>query len=469
MHRIRKTAGNQIMRTKSITIVLSILLSLSASQARAAFDAAPASPTSITLTWTAPGDDGNSGQASQYDLRYSTSPITALNFGTATAATGEPSPQPAGSAETFTVTGLTPGTTYYFAIKTADEAGNWSPMSNVVSSATDNETNAPATIADLTAILPTENSLTLIWTAPGDDGNVGQASLYDIRMSTSTITEQNFLSAIAFSNIPTPKPAGQVETLTVAGLDTAHTYYFAIKTADEVPNWSAISNIASGTTSQDQTAPGTITDLQASTGENLGEIDLSWNCVGDDDMSGSATLYEIRYSLNRITPANWIQATLWPQSPSPMPAGQQQSATLAGLNQGQWYWVGMKVYDEAGNPSGMSNIDSAIAHFNFGTDIDDDDPSLPDQFALQQNYPNPFNPTTEIAFSLPVAADTRLVIYNIYGQQVASLLDTQLPAGNHTVQWDGRNSSRQDVASGVYFYRLEAGSFRDTRKMMMVK
>jgi hypothetical protein len=457
------------MKTKFIIIALSIVLSLTVSQAEAAFKAASASPTSITLSWTAPGDDGGSGQAAQYDLRYSTAPITFQNFAAATAASGEPTPQPAGNAESYTVVGLLPGTSYYFAIKTADEAGNWSPMSNVVSSATDNETNAPGTIADLTAILPTENSLTLIWTAPGDDGNVGQASQYDIRMSTATITDQNFLSAIQFSNIPTPKAAGQVETLTVAGLDTANTYYFAIKTADEVPNWSALSNIATGTTSEDQTAPGAITDLQASTGSDLGEIDLSWNCVGDDDMSGSATLYEVRYSLNRITPSNWIQATLWPQSPIPMPAGQTQAATVAGLNQGQWYWVGMKVYDEAGNQSSMSNIDSAIAHFNFGTDIDDDGSSLPDVFSLQQNYPNPFNPTTEIAFSLPEAADTRLVIYNIYGQQVASLLETQLPAGDHTVQWDGRNSSHQDVASGVYFYRLEAGSFRDTKKMMMVK
>lgn len=469
MHRSRITAGNGIMRTFSIMIALSILLGATARQAEAAFDAAPASPTSITLTWTAPGDDGNAGQAAQYDLRYSLSPITTQNFAGATSVSGEPAPQPAGNTETFAVTGLTPGTTYYFAIKAADEAGNWSPMSNVVSSATDNEANAPATIADLTAVLPTETSLTLLWTAPGDDGNVGQASQYDIRMSLATITDQNFLSATQVANIPTPKPAGQVESLTVAGLDTAHTYYFAVKTADEVPNWSALSNVASGTTTDDQTAPATITDLHASTGTDLGEVDLSWNCVGDDGMSGSATLYEVRYSLNRITPANWLQATLWPQSPLPMPAGQQQTATVAGLNEGEWYWVGMKVYDDAGNVSGMSNIDSAIAHFNFGTDIGDDDPSLPSIFSLQQNYPNPFNPTTEIAFSLPEAASTRLVVYNIYGQQVASLLNTELPAGDHTVQWDGRNGADQDVASGVYFYRLEAGTFRDTKKMMMIK
>jgi hypothetical protein len=88
---------------------------------------------SITLTWTAPGDDGNIGTASQYDVRYSTSPITETNWGSATQALGEPTPSVAGSTENFMVTGLSPGTTYYFALKTADEVPNWSELSNVAS------------------------------------------------------------------------------------------------------------------------------------------------------------------------------------------------------------------------------------------------------------------------------------------------------------------------------------------------
>ncbi|RJS75398.1 PEGA domain-containing protein, partial [Methanophagales archaeon] len=87
-------------------------------------------PHSITLTWTAPGDDGNTGTASQYDIRYSTSEITEENWNSATQCTGEPAPKTAGSSETFTVTGLSPNTTYYFALKTADEVPNWSPISN---------------------------------------------------------------------------------------------------------------------------------------------------------------------------------------------------------------------------------------------------------------------------------------------------------------------------------------------------
>jgi len=95
--------------------------------------AGEATTDSITLTWTSPGDDGNFGTASEYDIRYSTSEITEANWDSATQATGEPAPQLAGSMESFIVGNLTPGTTYYFALKTADEVPNWSGLSNVVS------------------------------------------------------------------------------------------------------------------------------------------------------------------------------------------------------------------------------------------------------------------------------------------------------------------------------------------------
>lgn len=90
--------------------------------------------------------------------------------------------------------------------------------------------------------------------------------------------------------------------------------------------------------------------------------------------------------------------------------------------------------------------------------------TLPESYALYQNYPNPFNPTTEIAFDLPAAGRVRLDIYNVLGQKVQSLIDEELSAGPHTVEWDGARFS-----SGVYFYRLEVGAYSDTRKMLMIK
>ena len=89
---------------------------------------------------------------------------------------------------------------------------------------------------------------------------------------------------------------------------------------------------------------------------------------------------------------------------------------------------------------------------------------IPTQFALHQNYPNPFNPETKISFDLPQDVEVSLTIYNISGQKVVELVKGQLKAGHHTVSWDGAG-----VSSGVYFYRLSAGSFTATRKMVLMK
>jgi hypothetical protein len=113
---------------------------------------APASTgNSVTLGWTAVGDDGTIGSATAYDVRYSTSPIDDTNWAAATPATGEPSPRVSGSAESFTVTGLAASTTYWFALKVRDDAGNLSPLSNVVSKPTTvlADTTPPAAITDL--------------------------------------------------------------------------------------------------------------------------------------------------------------------------------------------------------------------------------------------------------------------------------------------------------------------------------
>lgn len=96
----------------------------------------PTTATAVTLTWTASGDDGAVGQASAYDLRYSLSPLTAETFSAATSVDGVAAPQPAGTRESFTVTNLQPSTTYYFALKSSDDAGNVSDVSNIATATT---------------------------------------------------------------------------------------------------------------------------------------------------------------------------------------------------------------------------------------------------------------------------------------------------------------------------------------------
>ena len=91
-------------------------------------------------------------------------------------------------------------------------------------------------------------------------------------------------------------------------------------------------------------------------------------------------------------------------------------------------------------------------------------PEVPDVFALNQNYPNPFNPSTEISFGLPVASHVDLTIYNVLGQKVETLVDREMEAGFHTVTWNA-----DKVSTGVYFYRISANDFTETKKMLMLK
>ncbi len=94
---------------------------------------------------------------------------------------------------------------------------------------------------------------------------------------------------------------------------------------------------------------------------------------------------------------------------------------------------------------------------------------MPKEFQLSQNYPNPFNPTTTIEFALPIDTDVRLEVYNILGQRVATLINERLGAGYHSILWDGRNASGEEVASGVYFYRIITDKFIKSKKMVVLK
>ncbi len=99
----------------------------------------------------------------------------------------------------------------------------------------------------------------------------------------------------------------------------------------------------------------------------------------------------------------------------------------------------------------------------------------PEEFALRQNYPNPFNPTTTISFQLPSSSggpqiEARLTIFNLLGQKVATLVNEALSAGSvHTRQWDGRDERGNKVASGVFLYRLQAGDFVETKRMLLIR
>jgi phosphodiesterase/alkaline phosphatase D-like protein len=487
--------------------------------------ASNATTTSIDLAWTAPGDDGSTGTASSYDIRYSTSAIDETNWSSATQVLGEPAPQAAGSSEAVTVSGLASDTTYYFAIKTADEVGNISAVSNSPSETTlvDTDTTAPDAVTNLATSNATSSSIDLSWTAPGDDGSVGTASSYDIRYSTSAITESNWSSATQVSGEPAPQAAGSSEAVTVSGLTSETTYYFAIKTTDDAGNVSGVSNSPSGTTTAggstdplsitnlsansgltytvqygalgvntgdaytdrnydfnsvpsafvgetyiqtpnddkgntslsvsfdinqectvyvahddrivadpswlstwtdtgedlyigddfanamslhskvfaagtvtlaenttdgtesqismynivviptggggtppaDTTAPAAVSDLSAGNATSS-SIDLSWTATGDDGSTGTASSYDVRYSTSPIDGTNFDSASQATGEPTPAASGSSESFTVTGLSADTTYYFAIKVSDEVGNVSTVSNSPNATTQTGGG-------------------------------------------------------------------------------------------------------
>ena len=127
------------------------------------------------------------------------------------------------------------------------------------------------------------------------------------------------------------------------------------------------------------------------------------------------------------------------------------------------YYHAITSVDHAGNVSDFSNV-APVTITGIG-----DETSLPTEFALRQNYPNPFNPSTTINYSLPTASNVKIVVYNILGNEIATLVNGQQAAGYHNVEWSGRNDSGNLVSTGVYFYRINADDFIAIRKMILMK
>ncbi|MBL7013810.1 MAG: T9SS type A sorting domain-containing protein [Candidatus Marinimicrobia bacterium] len=94
---------------------------------------------------------------------------------------------------------------------------------------------------------------------------------------------------------------------------------------------------------------------------------------------------------------------------------------------------------------------------------------MPNVFALHQNYPNPFNPTTTLQYDLPEDAQVRIMVYDLMGREVKTLVNSQQNAGFKSIIWDATNDLGQPVSAGMYLYRISAGNFHSIKKMILLK
>jgi hypothetical protein len=120
-------------------------------------------------------------------------------------------------------------------------------------------------------------------------------------------------------------------------------------------------------------------------------------------------------------------------------------------------------------PAPEGEVEDYMVHVepDIATAVTDD--GVPTKFALHEAVPNPFNPQTTLSFSLPTASHVRLAVYDVSGRLVTTLVDEDRGPGLHSVVWDGRDAQQRQVSSGVYFYSIEAGSFTETKRMVLVK
>ena len=408
-------------------------------------------PTSASIQWTAPGDDGLSGTATRYDVRLSTSAIDASNFAAATALTGVPAPLVANSSQTMTLSGLTPATAYWCAVKTVDDAGNWSAISNILQFTTPAASDdvRPAPLA-LGVSATGASSVSLTWTATGDDSLTGTATRYEVRWSTALITAANFSAAtLVSSGVPAPAVAGTVQGCTVTSLDRSVDLHFAARVADEVNNWSALSSDLLVPLALDAAPPASPSGLTAA--KEAGGVHLSWTPNGEPDLAG--------YHVYRATSAGGTFTRL----DGSLLVAADFVDTSAPDSASLWYAV--SAVDASNNESAHSAalVYTAHAPGPLAASIN--------AVRLQPGYPNPSRLGEAVTLNVDVPAsgpvDGRIDIVNSAGERVCSIaLQGLTPGARNTRTWNGQNEAGRVYAPGVYRALLSLGGTQQVVRLV---
>ncbi|MGA2624340.1 MAG: FlgD immunoglobulin-like domain containing protein [Bacteroidota bacterium] len=152
-----------------------------------------------------------------------------------------------------------------------------------------------------------------------------------------------------------------------------------------------------------------------------------------------------------------------PHGTSPLATTSDTSYVDQNVSAGATYYYKLSAFDFSGNESQYS---PALTVVVLGVGENN---GAPREYALAQNYPNPFNPWTEIRYQLPEVAHVKITVYNTLGVQVATLVDRNEEVGYYTVTWDGNDNRGNVVASGIYLYKMEAGSYSVAKKMIFMK
>ncbi len=309
----------------------------------------------------------------------------------------------------------------------------------------------PTAITDLQVTAATPHSITLTWTAPGDDGTSGnKIANYDLRYQEYYVRDDNYEEWWEFANPVSPEPVavlpGEQQSYTITGLTAAKEYYFVILSQDDMGNWSDYSNQASGIAFPVELSTFSIKQEQK-------HIVLTWTTATETNNHG----FEIeRQQMREPANRNWdVVGFISGHGTSSTPHAYQfrDSERIFGK-----YAYRLKQIDR----DGRFEYSEILTIYIKG----------PESFALGQNYPNPFNPATKIEFQIPDDVDSgQSVVFrivNMLGEEVNRFEMTNPAPGNYDIVWDATNFQGEKVASGIYFYQLITNKILFTRKMTLI-
>ncbi len=206
----------------------------------------------------------------------------------------------------------------------------------------------------------------------------------------------------------------------------------------------------------------------ASTTQDTQSVTLQWTAPGDDGWTGTARLYEIRYSTTPLTATNFLFGTRLPTTVLPGPAGSKQTLTVLGLTPGIPYYFAIRTMDEAGNWSALSNVarvspgaeQLALRSLNQATIV-------PISFA--EPRPNPSRSSAQFAVTLPGPNYLRIEAFDIGGRKVRTIAMGEYAAGAFDLRWDLRDDSGQTLQPGTYLVRGQLGEQVFMRRVTVLR
>lgn len=218
------------------------------------------------------------------------------------------------------------------------------------------DTTGPDPVTDLTVTDVSDNRITLQWTAPGDDGVEGMAASYELRYATSPLTTINFTTGSLVGNLSFPLAPGTVETVTPPDLPESSTLHFLLRIMDDAGHVAWSNPVSATNGPADVIPPASTTNLRL-VARTATTATFSWTAPGDDSLSGMASAYDLRWSVDPITDVLSFRHGEFADTTSPKSTGLQEEATVTGLPEDtEHIYFALRTSDESGNISDLSNV-----------------------------------------------------------------------------------------------------------------